>query len=98
MKSKKSETWYVVFVGASPGIYSRYDEVKRYTQSISKSYFKKYDTKKEALIEEKMLKRQQIHTRKELKEYRKFLRENMTLAEAFLWSFLKAKKLIFSRD
>ena len=49
MKSKKSETWYVVFVGASPGIYSRYDEVKRYTQGISKSYFKKYDTKKEAL-------------------------------------------------
>ena len=40
-----------------------------------------------------MLKRQQIHTRKELKEYRKFLRENMTLAEAFLWNFLKAKKL-----
>ena len=39
------------------------------------------------------LKRQQIHTRKELKEYRKFLRENMTLAEAFLWNFLKAKKL-----
>jgi len=40
-----------------------------------------------------MLKRQQIHTRKELKEYRKFLRENMTLAEAFLWNFLKAKRL-----
>lgn len=40
-----------------------------------------------------MQKRQQIHTRKELKEYRKFLRENMTLAEAFLWNFLKAKKL-----
>ena len=40
-----------------------------------------------------MLKRQQIHTRKELKEYRKFLRENMTFAEAFLWNFLKAKKL-----
>ncbi len=40
-----------------------------------------------------MLKRQQIHTRKELKEYRKFLRENMTMAEAFLWNFLKAKKL-----
>ena len=49
MKSKKSETWYVVFVGASPGVYSRYDEVKRYTQGISKSYFKKYGTKKEAL-------------------------------------------------
>lgn len=49
MKSKKSETWYVVFVGASPGIYSRYDEVKRYTQGISKSYFKKYDTKKRRL-------------------------------------------------
>jgi len=40
-----------------------------------------------------MLKRQQIHTRKELKEYRKFLRENMTGAEAFLWKCLKAKNL-----
>ena len=40
-----------------------------------------------------MLKRQQIPTSNELKEYRKFLRENMTLAEAFLWNFLKAKKL-----
>jgi len=39
------------------------------------------------------LKRQQIHTRKELKEYRKFLRENMTGAESFLWNCLKAKKL-----
>ena len=39
------------------------------------------------------LKRQQIHTRKELKEYRKFLRQNMTGSEAFLWNCLKAKKL-----
>ncbi|SKB36429.1 Very-short-patch-repair endonuclease [Salegentibacter holothuriorum] len=35
----------------------------------------------------------QIHTRKELKEYRRFLRGNMTGAEAFLWNCLKAKRL-----
>jgi len=34
-----------------------------------------------------------VHTRKELKGYRKSLRDNMTPAEAFLWNFLKAKKL-----
>ncbi|MBZ9730995.1 endonuclease domain-containing protein [Salegentibacter sp. JZCK2] len=37
--------------------------------------------------------RKQIHTREELKGYRKALRENMTSCEAFLWNFLKARRL-----
>lgn len=37
--------------------------------------------------------RRKIHTRRELKGYRKTLRENLTPAEAFLWNFLKARKL-----
>ena len=37
--------------------------------------------------------RKQIHTRQELKGYRKILRENLTPSEAFLWNFLKARKL-----
>ncbi|WP_394370933.1 endonuclease domain-containing protein [Salegentibacter lacus] len=37
--------------------------------------------------------RKQIHTRQELKGYRKILRESLTPAEAFLWNFLKARKL-----
>lgn len=40
-----------------------------------------------------MMLKGQIHTRKELKEYRRFLRGNMTGAEAFLWNCLKAKRL-----
>ena len=34
-----------------------------------------------------------IHNKKELKEYRKELRKKLTPAEAFLWTYLKAKKL-----
>ncbi|MBZ9730994.1 endonuclease domain-containing protein [Salegentibacter sp. JZCK2] len=37
--------------------------------------------------------RKQIHTRQELKGYRKILRDNLTPAEAFLWNYLKARKL-----
>ncbi|HSP10990.1 MAG TPA: DUF559 domain-containing protein [Salegentibacter sp.] len=37
--------------------------------------------------------RKQLHTRKELKEYRRVLRTKMTPAEAFLWTCLKARKL-----
>ncbi|WP_432409990.1 endonuclease domain-containing protein [Rasiella sp. SM2506] len=36
--------------------------------------------------------RKQIHTLKHLKQFRKELRENLTPAEAFLWSKLKARK------
>ena len=36
--------------------------------------------------------RKQIHTLKHLKKFRKELRENLTPAEAFLWSKLKARK------
>ncbi|MBQ0734643.1 endonuclease domain-containing protein [Aquimarina celericrescens] len=39
------------------------------------------------------MKRQQIHTKKSLQEYRSELRKNMTPAEAFLWKHLKSKKL-----
>ncbi|WP_317041953.1 DUF559 domain-containing protein [Salegentibacter salegens] len=39
------------------------------------------------------MKNNKIHTRKELKAYRRKLRENMTPAEAFLWNFLKARRL-----
>ncbi|MEO1009873.1 MAG: endonuclease domain-containing protein [Bacteroidota bacterium] len=34
-----------------------------------------------------------LHTKKELSEKRKYLRENMTPAEAFLWKRLKARQL-----
>ncbi len=34
-----------------------------------------------------------IHNRKYLKPYRKSLRNKLTPAEAFLWNYLKAKKL-----
>jgi len=40
-----------------------------------------------------MKKRPQLHTKKELTERRKELRQNLTLAEAFLWKHLKARKL-----
>ena len=35
---------------------------------------------------------QEIHTRKELKDFREDLRKNLTPAEAYLWTHLKAKK------
>ena len=34
-----------------------------------------------------------IHNKKHLKPYRKNLRKNLTSAEAFLWNYLKSKKL-----
>ena len=37
--------------------------------------------------------KKRIHNRKELENYRKKLRKNLTPAEAFLWRYLKAKKL-----
>ncbi|WP_081210102.1 endonuclease domain-containing protein [Salegentibacter sediminis] len=43
------------------------------------------------------MKKQQIHTRLDLKRKRKFLRENMTAAEGFLWKFLKARKFVGKR-
>lgn len=39
------------------------------------------------------MKKTQIHTKKELKEYRRALRKNLTPAEAFLWNHIKSKKL-----
>ncbi|MGM5470789.1 endonuclease domain-containing protein [Flavobacteriaceae bacterium LMO-SS05] len=36
--------------------------------------------------------KQNTHTRPELKQYRKELRQNLTAAEAFLWTYLKARK------
>jgi very-short-patch-repair endonuclease len=33
-----------------------------------------------------------IHTKKELQEYRRYLRKNLTPAEAFLWKQLKARQ------
>ena len=37
--------------------------------------------------------KKRIHNRKELENFRKKLRKNLTPAEAFLWRHLKAKKL-----
>ena len=39
------------------------------------------------------MKKTQIHTKKELQEYRRALRKNLTPAEAFLWNHIKSKKL-----
>ncbi|WP_236262753.1 endonuclease domain-containing protein [Aggregatimonas sangjinii] len=39
------------------------------------------------------MKRPQLHTRKELAEFRKELRKNLTPAEAFLWKHLKSRQL-----
>ena len=36
---------------------------------------------------------QKIHTKKELKEYRRELRTNLTPAEAHLWKYLKSRQL-----
>ena len=38
------------------------------------------------------MKRPQLHTKKELSEFRKELRRNLTPAEAFLWKYLKSKQ------
>ena len=38
------------------------------------------------------MKKTQIHTRKEIKEFRKELRNHLTPAEAFLWKYLKSKQ------
>lgn len=40
-----------------------------------------------------MLNKKQIHSKKELQEFRRTLRKNSTLAEVFLWKELKARKL-----
>ncbi|WP_378184132.1 endonuclease domain-containing protein [Aquimarina sp. SS2-1] len=40
-----------------------------------------------------MANKKRIHTRKELQEYRRKLRTDGTPAEAFLWKYLKARKL-----
>ncbi|WP_225035545.1 endonuclease domain-containing protein [Winogradskyella sp. SM1960] len=37
--------------------------------------------------------KQKLHTKKELKEYRRVLRKNLTPAEAFLWKHLKSRQL-----
>ena len=39
------------------------------------------------------MKKTQIHTRKEFKEFRKELRSHLTPSEAFLWKYLKSRKL-----
>lgn len=39
------------------------------------------------------MKKRQIHNKKELLEFRRELRKNLTPAEAFLWNCLKAKQL-----
>ena len=38
------------------------------------------------------MKKTQIHTRKEIKEFRKELRNHLTPAEAFLWKHIKSRK------
>src|SRR5690606_12998576 len=38
------------------------------------------------------MKKTQIHTRKEIKEFRKELRNHLTPAGAFLWKYLKSKR------
>lgn len=40
-----------------------------------------------------MILRNKRHTRKYLKEYRRALRKRMTPAEAYLWTYLKARQL-----
>ncbi|WP_298546330.1 endonuclease domain-containing protein [uncultured Aquimarina sp.] len=40
-----------------------------------------------------MLNKKQIHSKKELQEFRRTLRKNSTPAEVFLWKELKARKL-----
>lgn len=39
------------------------------------------------------MKKKPIHNKKELEVFRKHLRNNATSAEAFLWNYLKQKKL-----
>ncbi len=39
------------------------------------------------------MKKMQVHSKKELLEYRRELRKNLTPAEAFLWKHVKAKQL-----
>ncbi len=39
------------------------------------------------------MKRKQLHTKKELADFRRELRQNLTPAEAFLWKYLKARQL-----
>ena len=46
-----------------------------------------------ALKKKTIMKKIQIHNKKELLEYRRELRKNLTPAEAFLWNQLKAKQL-----
>ncbi len=38
------------------------------------------------------MKKTQIHTRKEIKEFRRELRRQLTPAEAFLWKYLKSRQ------
>ena len=39
------------------------------------------------------MRREQLHTKSELSEFRKELRQNLTPSEAFLWKHLKGKQL-----
>ncbi len=43
------------------------------------------------------MRREQLHTRLELSEFRRELRRNLTPAEAFLWKHLKGKQLLRRR-
>ncbi|SEI08188.1 virus viroplasmin [Rheinheimera pacifica] len=45
---KKFKKYYVIFVGACPGIYESWDEVWRYVEHYSKPVYKKYYSLREA--------------------------------------------------
>lgn len=47
-KTKKKPTWYVVTVGAHPGIYTSWKEAKQYVDGYSGAIYKKYHSQEEA--------------------------------------------------
>ncbi len=47
-KVKKKPTWYVVTVGARPGIYTNWKEAKQYVDGYSGALYKKYHSQEEA--------------------------------------------------
>lgn len=59
--------WYVVFVGASPGIYRSYKEASRYTQGYPKQEIRKFKTKQAAEAEFNKRSRSDYDPKKEFK-------------------------------
>jgi len=47
-QTKKKLTWYVIFVGARPGVYTNWTLVKKYIEGYSKADYKKFHSKQEA--------------------------------------------------